>query len=312
MSTKIFDTDYPIVLDGGLSNVLEADGCELDHKLWTANLIRYRPEAIVQAHLAYITAGADCIITSSYQASLPGLQDQGYSAKAAKGLLVESVRLAEMAIELALNSGMTEKKPLVAASIGPYGAYLADGSEYRGNYKVSDQLLYDFHLDRIHILDGTKADILACETIPSLQEAKVLSEILKNAQTPAWISFSCKDGEHLNDGSKIEEALSIFKDQHRVFAIGVNCTHPSYISEIIGRIKQAQLGKKIVIYPNSGECYHPSDKAWKETNPRVSFLEMACEWLDLGVDIIGGCCRVGPQEISALKNFLVQRRQANN
>ena len=200
------DINYPLLLDGGLSNLLEARGCDLNHQLWTARLLDQNPEAIVQAHLAYIKSGARCIITSSYQASIPGLMQVGFSRDRSEALILQSIRLAELAIQQALETGIIKARPLIAASVGPYGAYLADGSEYRGNYGVSDEVLRSFHLERIQILERSNADILACETIPSLQEATVLADILVNVKKPAWVSFSCKDEQHIHDGSKLRHA----------------------------------------------------------------------------------------------------------
>jgi len=194
---------------------------------------------------------------------------------------------------------------LIAASVGPYGAYLADGSEYRGNYDVSDETLREFHLERIRILDLSKADILACETIPSFQEARVLSDMLTHVDKPAWISFSCRDEEHLNDGSKIEECVSFFKNHPKVFAVGVNCTDPQYISGIIKCIKASDVDKKIIVYPNSGEAYNANSKTWLGLSKPKLFAAMTKEWTKLGADIIGGCCRIGPEHIRRMnKNIL--------
>jgi homocysteine S-methyltransferase len=224
---------YPLLIDGGLSNVLEKQGHNLNHQLWTAMLLEKDPESIIQAHYAYLESGAQCITTSSYQATVPGMLAAGYDRGTAEVLLMKSVELAEVAIERAMAAGLVDYKPLIAASIGPFGAYLADGSEYRGNYGVSDGTLREFHQDRIRLLERSNADFFACETIPSFQEARVLSEILKQADKPAWISFSCKDEQHINDGTKIEECVSLFTDHSNVFAIGVNCTAPNYVSGII-------------------------------------------------------------------------------
>ena len=180
------------------------------------------PEAIIRAHLDYINAGAQCITTSSYQASIPGLIAIGYKRSSAEKLILKSIQLAEIAIKTALDSGVIDNKPLIAASVGPYGAYLADGSEYRGNYAISDKILRDFHLERMRILDRSNADILACETIPSFQEAGILSEILLNVDTPAWISFSCKDGKTSKRWIKNQRmCLRFLKIIQKVFAVGV-------------------------------------------------------------------------------------------
>lgn len=197
-----------------------------------------------------------------------------------------------------------QAKPMIAASIGPYGAYLANGSEYRGDYGVSDQALMDFHEPRIRLLDSSTADILACETIPGFQEAKVLSTISKNTSKPAWISFSCKDGKHTCDGTPIEKCAALFTHHPTVFAVGVNCTAPQHISELIRSIKTASGDKRIVVYPNSGAVYDAISKTWSGLSEASSCEVMAKEWMELGADIIGGCCGIGPGQIRAMGKII--------
>jgi len=295
---------YPLLLDGGLSNELERQGCNLNQKLWSAKLLESNPEAIILAHLMYLESGAQCIITSSYQATLPGFMAIGYDQSSASGLILKSVQLAEEARNrfMSLNSQAT--KPLIAASIGPYGAYLADGSEYRGDYVIADQELTDFHEPRIHLLDNSTADILACETIPSFREAKVLSGILENIKKPVWVSFSCKDGNHISDGTPIEKCAAFFANHPTVFAIGVNCTSPEFISELIRSLKTKSGSKKIVVYPNSGAVYHAESKTWSGLSDSSSCEMMVKEWMDLGADMIGGCCGIGPQQIKAMRKVM--------
>lgn len=298
---------YPLLLDGGLSNELERQGYNLNHKLWSAKLLETNPEAIIQAHLAYLKSGAQCITTSSYQASIPGFMAFGYDRVAAETFIMKSVQLAEAAIKRFITSGVKDIKPLIAASIGPYGAYLADGSEYHGNYGVSEEKLREFHLNRIRLLDRSNADFFACETIPSFQEAMVLAEILKEVKKPAWVSFSCKDEHHLNDGTHIGECAAFFASHPKVFAIGVNCTAPKYISGLIKSIKVRSGTKKIVVYPNSGEVYHAKSKTWLGFSDPNLFVAIAKEWLELGADIIGGCCRIGPEHIKSISKFFRHR-----
>jgi homocysteine S-methyltransferase len=301
---NLLKANHPFIIDGGLSNVLEAQGCDLNHKLWTAHLLEKNPEAIIQAHLAYLQSGAQCITTSSYQASIPGFIDLGYDRNTAQKLILKSVQLAERAIQTALDSGMMDVKPWIAASIGPYGAYLADGSEYSGDYGVSDQILRDFHLERIKILDRSNADILACETIPSIQEAQILSDLLLEVEKPAWVSFSCKDEQHLNDGSTIREGVAIFRNHPKVFALGANCTNPKYISGIIQGLKANGGDHKIIVYPNSGEAYNAESKTWRGLSDPQHFVAMSKEWAKLGADMIGGCCRIGPEHIKGMSSIL--------
>lgn len=293
-----------LLIDGGLSNVLEGQGCDLNHPLWTARLLEENPEAIVQAHLQYLRAGAACIITSSYQATIAGYMELGYEQAFAKKLLRRTVALAATAIDRFLAEAENQERPLIAASIGPYGAYLADGSEYRGNYGVSREVLHTFHQDRMQLLDTTRADLFACETIPSREEAEVLADLLRQTRKPAWVSFSCRDEQHLNDGTPIAEAAAALASHPNVLAIGVNCTAPRYISGLIRTLQPVIGDKKIVIYPNSGQTYHAASKTWQGISDPVAFVAMAREWHALGADILGGCCRIGPEHIRLLREEL--------
>lgn len=294
---------YPLLLDGGLSNELESQGCDLNHELWTAKLLISDPEKIINAHLAYLEAGAQCLITSSYQVSKVGISSIDRKNTDLTSLLLKSVELASQAIDHYLLDKQSKKRPLIAASIGPFGAHLADGSEYRGNYGISDKELFDFHHQRISVLDKSSADILACETIPSFQEARALAKALKYTTKKAWISFSCKDGQHLNDGTPIKECAAFLSGHPTIFAIGVNCTHPQYISGLIGEIKSACKDKKIVVYPNYGSKYDANSKTWSGDSTTQFNVDHVKEWLKLGADIIGGCCQVGPNHIKEVASI---------
>ncbi|MDH4058361.1 MAG: homocysteine S-methyltransferase [Cyclobacteriaceae bacterium] len=295
---------FPLLIDGGLSNELERQGCDLNHKLWSASMLAGNPEAIINAHLAYLKAGAQCITTSSYQATLPGFMQLGYDQTTAEAMIIKTVTLAEEAIKRFEALGNNTSGLFIAASIGPYGAYLSDGSEYRGNYDVSDAILFDFHMPRIKLLDETNAHFFACETIPSFQEAKVLAEILKQTKKPAWITFSCKDDKHINDGTPISECASLLKDHPNVFAIGVNCTAPQHISGLVKELKANAGSKRIVVYPNSGEVFQAKTKTWLGLADPNAFASMSQEWISLGVDIMGGCCRIGPDHIRKMNDAL--------
>jgi len=302
---------YPLLIDGGLSNELENQGCNLNHSLWSAKLLETNPEAIILAHLNYLKSGAQCIITSSYQASIPGFMAMGYDYAKAEALIVKSVALAEEAIKLFMESGFNSNKPLIAASVGPYGAYLADGSEYNGNYGITDEKLREFHLQRIRLLDDSSADFFAFETIPSFQEARILAEILMEVKKSAWLSFSCKDEDHMNDGTDIKQCAEYFAKHPKIFAIGINCTAPKYISGLIKSLKTRSGSQKIIVYPNSGEAYNAESKSWMGLSDPKLFVEMAKEWIRLGTDILGGCCRIGPEHIKSLGEILFNKKYVN-
>ena len=298
--------NYPLIIDGGFATVLEGLGCDLNHKLWSAKIIDEDPGSIIEVHRRYIAAGAQIIATASYQASIPGLMEHGYSREKAIATILKTVTLAQKAIEQSLkeNPGLTPA--MIGASIGPYGAYLADGSEYRGNYGVSEQQLYDFHFERIKVLHDSEADLLLFETFPDINELKVVAEITGKLKKPSWVSFACKDGAHLNDGTPIEQAAALFNKHPSVFAIGVNCTRPIYISDLIERLK-SNSDRKLVVYPNSNEHYDAESKSWSGENQSQEFAQMAQQWLKDGADIVGGCCRIGPGHIKLLRDTLVSK-----
>jgi len=292
----------PIILDGGLATELESQGAVLHETLWSAGLLHSDPEAIVKAHLAYLEAGATCIISASYQATRMGLMTLGVSGAEADALIVRSVALAKDARDRFVASHpQPARQILVAASVGPYGAARQDGSEYVGAYGVSRSALREFHEERLRLLDASGADLLACETIPDFDESAVLGELLRSATTPSWISFSCVDGHHISDGTAVAECAALFRDHPRVLALGVNCTPPQFISSLIRELRAVAPDKAIVVYPNSGERYEAGTNTWHGTSTPVECGLAAQEWLRAGARIIGGCCRMGPTHIRQMR-----------
>lgn len=297
----LLNREKPVLIDGGLATQCEAMGCNIDGDLWSAVLLQSDPLALVGAHRAYLDAGAEIIATASYQASRNGFMAIGLSAADADALIVSSVALAVQArAEFLHDNPGIERDPLVAASIGPYGAVLHDGSEYTGQYGVTREDLNAFHKVRLELLDDTEADLLACETIPSGDEAFVLSELLRKATKSAWISFSCRDEKHLCDGTSLADAAALFRDHPRVLAIGVNCVAPELVVPLIREIRTAAPLKSIVVYPNSGEIYESDDNSWSGTVTDLQCEQSAQQWIEAGADIVGGCCRIGPTQIAAM------------
>jgi homocysteine S-methyltransferase len=306
--TPFIEEQGVVILDGGLATTLESYGHDLDDELWSARVLLDDPESVGRAHLEFLTAGADCIATSSYQASLAGFRKRGLGDDEGSRLLRLSVDLA-----LAARDGFwsdarnktSRMRPLVAASIGPYGAFLADGSEYKGRYGLTDDKLRGYHEHRWRILADSPADLLACETIPSRREARVLLALLR--ETPgrwAWISFSCRDGAHLSDGSRLEDVARDCDTETRLAAVGVNCTSPEFIPQLI---EAARLGtdKPIIVYPNRGETYDPETKSWRVSTESLNWGQLAAEWRRLGADGVGGCCRVSSGEITEARSSLL-------
>ena len=304
---RILDDQGFVVLDGGLATTLEARGHDLNDALWSARILMEEPAAIRQVHRDFLDAGSDCLITASYQASLEGFARCGLSADDGAALMSTSVDLAVDARQAFLDAGggsAGRLRPLVAASVGPYGAFLADGSEYTGRYDIDDAGLRAFHADRWRILADSPADLLACETIPSLRETAVLLSLL--ADTPgrwAWFSFSCRDGVHLNDGNRLVDAVRLCGDVPQVAAVGINCTAPQYITSLIEEARRT-TGKPLMVYPNLGEDYDPATKTWSVGAHAAVWLESVPSWLAAGAQGVGGCCRVGPAEIALTRRIL--------
>lgn len=293
-----------LVLDGGLASELEHLGMDLNDPLWSAKVLLEQPDAIAAVHRAYLEAGADLITTASYQASYPGLANRGLSASAIGQLLRASVNLAKtVRAEYLQSIGQdTEQiRPLVAASVGPYGAFLADGSEYTGQYGVSRQTLWDFHRPRLAQLVAAEPDILAIETIPCLAEAEVLLGLLAEfPQQTAMFSFSCRDGEHISSGEQFNEAVSLVSGSSQVLAVGINCTAPQWISPLLEQVR-AQVEIPLLVYPNRGEAWDPDKKCWIPGSVGRSLADQVATWYGLGARLLGGCCRVRPADITAIR-----------
>ncbi|MDP2479560.1 MAG: homocysteine S-methyltransferase [Candidatus Palauibacterales bacterium] len=295
------------VLDGGLATTLEARGFDLDDPLWSARVLLEHPEAIRQVHLDFLEAGADCIVTASYQATLEGFRRRGVGEAEAADLMRRSVELGLEARDAFWSEPRNREgrlRPLVAASVGPYGAYLADGSEYTGDYDRDEEGLYAFHRPRWRILAEAGADLLACETLPSLPEARALLRLLEESPgTWAWMSFSCRDGARVRDGSRFEDAVRACDAAAGVAAVGVNCTAPSYIAGLLGAARRV-TDRLLLAYPNSGETWDGARKVWSADPTALDWGAAALEWREAGAAGIGGCCRVGPEDIGRVRGAL--------
>ena len=293
-----------MILDGALATELEHRGADLDDPLWSAKMLIERPDLIRQVHLDYFQAGADVATTATYQASFEGFARRGVGRPQAARLMRDAVALAVAARDefWAVDANRAGRlRPLVAASVGPYGAMLADGSEYRGCYGLDDAALADFHRARLHVLADAGADFLACETLPCLREAMVLARILEEIPGAcAWLSFSCKDGEHNSEGEEIGACAAQLQAHEHVLAVGVNCTPPQYLPSLLRRMR-ANTAKPLVAYPNSGEHYDAPSRRWLGDCGSIRFAEQAQLWYAQGARLIGGCCRTGPADIRILR-----------
>jgi homocysteine S-methyltransferase len=296
-----------LLLDGGLATEIERQGVVLDTDLWSASVLVDQPEILSRVHRDYLEAGADCLATASYQASLDGLGRYGMSRAGAESALARSVSIAtEARDDFWADSRNRENRirPLVAASIGPYGAYLADGSEYRGDYGLTEQELLDFHRQRWEILASAGADLMACETIPSRVEARALKKLIeRDPGPPAWVSLSCRTGAELADGTSLIDTVSELLGTRNLVAVGVNCVAPSLIEPLVVTIRTVWQ-KPIVVYPNSGEIWNARAHRWGSgLSSENTFADVAA-WYREGASLIGGCCRTGPDEIGRLRNRL--------
>lgn len=283
-----------VISDGGLATELEARGHDLSDRLWSATLLADAPREIAAVHAAFFRAGAAIATTASYQASFEGFAARGIDRNEAAALLRRSVELAKAARDEAGADGL-----IVAASVGPYGAALADGSEYRGRYGLSVAALRRWHRPRLEILAAAGADVLACETVPDVDEAEALVDLIRSAGAPAWLSYTI-DGTTTRAGQPLAEAFAVAAGVPEIVAVGVNCCAPDDVLPAIGLARAA--GKPVVVYPNSGERW--DGRAW--TGRRTFSVQLAAHWVAAGARIVGGCCRVGPADIAELANVLAR------
>jgi homocysteine S-methyltransferase len=288
------------VLDGGMATELERKGFNLAGPLWSAHVLESSPEAIVAVHREYLEAGADCLLTASYQVSSAGFQEIGYdpqdAAKAAANALRASVALAE---RVRSDYGSL-RRIWIAASLGPYGAMLHNGAEYHGNYDCSFDDLVGFHAGRIAVLARTNADFLAFESIPSLEEARaILAALRPYPEVAAYLSFTCQDGMHVSHGETLRACAELLDTQPQIIGIGVNCTAPELIGSLIGELVKV-TSKPIIVYPNSGEQWDAMHRCWQGDGQIQAFGELAERWRSAGAQWIGGCCRTGPEHVRAV------------
>jgi homocysteine S-methyltransferase len=288
------------VIDGGLATELARRGMDISDELWSARVLIEAPDAIEQVHTEYYLAGADIALTASYQASYDGYARRGLDTASTTAALRRSVELARSARSRALQARPApERDLLVAASVGPYGAVLHDGSEYRGDYGLDVNALVDFHRRRFTVLADAGADLLACETIPSRIEATALTRLLaERPDARAWITFTCRDGRHTSAGDPIAECARELGEAPQVVAIGVNCVAPELVESLIGELLKGTT-KPIVVYPNSGETWDAAARNWVGTAAR--FTHHVPRWLGAGASWIGGCCRTTPEDIRRVR-----------
>jgi homocysteine S-methyltransferase len=279
-----------LIADGGLATELEARGHDLSDGLWSARLLVEAPREVTAVHTAFFRAGAMIATTASYQASFDGFADSGINRDDTVRLLRRSVELAKTA-----RDEVGDASRRVAASVGPYGAALADGSEYRGRYGLGVAQLEDWHRPRLEVLADAGADVLALETIPDVDEAEALVNLVQSLGVPAWLSYTI-DGTRTRAGQPLADAFAVAVGIPEIVAVGVNCCAPD---DVLPAIRQArETGKPVIVYPNSGERWDSARRAW--VGPSRFSARLAVQWAAVGARVIGGCCRVRPADIAEL------------
>jgi S-methylmethionine-dependent homocysteine/selenocysteine methylase len=282
------------LIDGGLSTELERIGAQFNGELWTGQALLNNPELVEAAHTNFVTSGAEVIISASYQLSRQGFQEIGLSSNDADRALTASIDVARAAVG--------QSKCQVAASVGPYAAVLHDGSEYRGDYKVSQTQLEDFHFERLEVLLAAKPDLLAVETIPNVLESKALAVVLEKIEIPYWISFTASSGTHLWSGEHIEDAAEAIAGLKNLSSAGVNCLEAIHVTALTRAINKV-TGIPAIAYPNFGGTWDAASRTWSESIDH-SLADWMRMWADTPIEWIGGCCTTDATHIAQLRNLI--------
>ncbi|OUM62712.1 hypothetical protein PIROE2DRAFT_69463 [Piromyces sp. E2] len=302
--------DY-LILHGALGTELESQGYDVSGKLWSANYLISQPEVIEKIHESYILSGSDIVTTSTYQATIPGLIENGLSQSEAENIIRLTVKLAKTARDNAWTKLSNDERsnrlyPLISGDVGPYAAYLANGSEYTGKYNINKEALKAFHRPRIALLLDEGVDLLAVETIPNFEEAQAIAEILMEEypQVESYFSFTSQNGLTISDGTPIKEVAAYCDKVKQILAMGLNCCLPTIYEN--GLNEFIKITKKpLVTYPQSGEIFDKETKTWHVSSDKSpSLVDNIKHWLDLGAKIVGGCCRIRPHDIKILRKEL--------
>lgn len=291
-----------VVIDGAMSTALEKLGCDLNNRLWSARILADDPEKIRTVHAQYFEAGADVAITASYQATAAGFADAEINETEAARLIRLSVTLAREARD-AYERNHPNWPLLVAGAVGPYGAYLADGSEYTGRYHLTDDAYREFHRVRLDALKAAGADLIAVETQPKLEEVAVLLKMLEARELSAWVTFTLADEGHLPDGTLVEDAARLCATSPAVDALGLNCVKRELAAGALKRMASV-TDLPLILYPNSGETYDAATKTWHHPVGGPGWQHFVGPWQSLGVKCLGGCCRTLPSDIVEIARLM--------
>lgn len=301
----ILEQKKHMIIDGALASELQRRGCDLNDSLWSAKVLIEQPELIQQVHYDYFKAGADCAITASYQATPMGFAQKGIELEESIKLIKTSVKLAQQAKMQYLNDIKQDKALLIAGSVGPYGAYLANGSEYTGDYQLSESEFIAFHKDRVTALIDAGVDILACETMPSFLEIKALVKLIQQfPMVNCWFSLTLKDQQHISDGTPLTEVIEYLNSIEQIVSVGINCIALEKVTPAL-EVLSKLTSKPLIVYPNSGEQYDPTTKQWhKNHHHNCTFANQLDTWIKLGAKLIGGCCQTTPEDIVEIHQLL--------
>lgn len=307
--TKITEElNQPLLIDGAMSTALEQLGADTNNPLWTASVLDKQPNLVKQVHQEYFKVGARLAITDTYQANVQAFVANGYSERQAHALIKRAVQLARDARDEYQQA--TGVYNYIAGAVGPYGAYLADGSEYTGDYQRSEAEFKEFHRPRLTDILSVGVDVIAIETQPRLDEVIAVLKLAKElAPTiPCYVSFSLKDHASLADGTPLAVAAATVDQYDNVFAIGANCIPLERVAPAVTVIRRA-TDKPIIAYPNSSAVYDPQTKTWAYPHGHRSLASYLPQWLSAGVTIVGGCCTTTPADIALLHEKLTERSE---
>lgn len=312
MTVQIKDElNKPFLIDGAMSTALEQLGADTDNSLWTASVLDKQPDLIKKVHEDYFNAGARLTITDTYQANIQAFVANGYSEQRAHQLVKLAVKLAKEARdEYEQKTGVHN---YIAGALGPYGAYLADGSEYTGNYHLSKKEYKGFHRPRLADILSVGVDIIAIETQPRLDEVQAELELAKELapDTPCYVTFTLKDSTTLPDGTKLANAAKVVSQYDNVIAVGINCVPLEEVTPAV-KIVHASTDKPVIAYPNSSAIYHPATKIWTFPHGHHSLASYLPEWLNVGLTIVGGCCTTATHDIELLHESLTKEAEKVN
>ncbi|MEI8391928.1 MAG: homocysteine S-methyltransferase [Actinomycetes bacterium] len=293
MTQSLFAHEPVVVIDGGLSTALELLGADVSGSLWTAWTVVDNPALLERAHRSFVEAGSQIIATASYQCGHSQFESCGLTPAQSRQALLNTTLIARRAV--------AGTNTLVAASIGPFGACLADGSEYTGRYDVEWSDVEDYHRHKLNILVDSGADLIAVETIPLADEARLIAEILQECGSPpAWFSFGFADGAVTYGGDTVAQAVTSVVDYDNLVGVGINCTHPNYVEGLLRAMGQLAPTTAFVVYPNHGREWDAVGRCWIGSGELIPSTAELTRWVQLGAKFIGGCCGVGPDEIAEL------------